>query len=162
TTWCGSTAVTSRSRAARGRGRGSRSRCRPRRRRRRRGRRRPRPAPPRHPRPPRTRGRDRMVTTMTTAATEPIAAPRRRFDNAAECLNSRGGVPRRRILFDPLRGAATEADLLGLVERGERLCELIDGTLVEKPAGIWEGLIAGLLVRYLWDHVGPRGLGAVF
>jgi Uma2 family endonuclease len=47
-----------------------------------------------------------------------------------------------RILFDPWPGTATEADLLRLVERDKRLCELIDGTLVEKPVGYLEALIA--------------------
>jgi energy-coupling factor transporter ATP-binding protein EcfA2 len=38
----------------------------------------------------------------------------------------------------PWPGTATEADLLRLVERDKRLCELIDGTLVEKPVGLIE------------------------
>ena len=53
-----------------------------------------------------------------------------------------GGVPLERIIFWPLPGTATEADLLRFVECDKRLCELIDGTLVEKPVGYWEGIIA--------------------
>ena len=73
---------------------------------------------------------------MTVAtAPPPRFHPPRHFDNAAEWLHSLGDVPPERILFDPRPGTATEADLLLLVERDKRLCELIDGTLVEKPVG---------------------------
>jgi hypothetical protein len=75
-----------------------------------------------------------MIGTLTSHA---IAQPPH-FDNAAEWLQSLGNVPLERILFNPLPGTATEADLLALVERDKRLCELIDGTLVEKPVGYWE------------------------
>lgn len=50
-----------------------------------------------------------------------------------------------RILFDPWPGTATEADLLRLVERDKRLCELIDGTLVEKPVGWADANDAGFV-----------------
>src|SRR3954462_14268163 len=91
----------------------------------------------------------------------PPQAPRR-FDNAAEWLRALGGVPLERIVFDPPPGTATEADLLRFVERDKRLCELIDGTLVEKPVGIWEGLIAARLVAYLTVYADAHRLGAVF
>lgn len=57
-----------------------------------------------------------------------------RFDTAAEWLRALGDVPPQRIIFDPLPGTATEADLLHFVGR-DKLCELVDGTLVEKPVG---------------------------
>src|SRR3954452_287699 len=79
---------------------------------------------------------------MTATLPPPAPAPPRRFDNAAEWLRALGGVPLDRIVFDPWPGTATEADLLRLVERDQRLCELIDGTLVEKPVGAIESLIA--------------------
>ncbi|HWP40765.1 MAG TPA: Uma2 family endonuclease, partial [Tepidisphaeraceae bacterium] len=56
---------------------------------------------------------------------------------------------------------ATESDLLRLVEREKRLCELIDGTLVEKPAGYVESLIAMNLAIELGAYVNQRNLGAV-
>jgi Uma2 family endonuclease len=90
----------------------------------------------------------------------PPAAPRR-FDNAAEWLRALGGVPLERIIFDPWPGTATEADLLRFVERDKRLCELIDGTLVEKPAGYWESLIAQNLGTDLGTYVREKGLGAL-
>jgi len=66
-----------------------------------------------------------------------------------------------RVIFDPWPGTATEADVVALVERDKRLCELIDGTLVEKPMGYWEGIIAQTVGHFLNAHVIPRGLGVV-
>ncbi len=86
--------------------------------------------------------------------------PPRHFENAAEWLRALGDVPLERIIFDPWPGTATEADLLYLVEH-DRPCELIDGTLVEKPVGFWEGIIAVNLVTLLTAHVNPRKLGVV-
>lgn len=98
---------------------------------------------------------------MTTAAIPTRFIPPRRFDNGAEWLAAFGGVPLSRIIFDPWPGTATEADLLLFVERDKRLCELIDGTLVEKPVGYWESMIAINLATALNNFVLPRRLGAV-
>jgi hypothetical protein len=87
--------------------------------------------------------------------------PPRRFDNAAEWLRALGNVPPERIIFDPWPGTATEADLLRLVERDKRLCELIDGTLVEEPVGFWHSLIGMNLMGRLGTYVDARGLGIV-
>src|SRR3954468_15295915 len=99
---------------------------------------------------------------MTATLPPPAPAPPRRFGNAAEWLQAIGGVPLERIIFDPWPGTATEADLLRFVEGDKRLCELIDGTLVEKPVGIWEGLVAARLVAYLTVFADAHRLGAVF
>lgn len=98
--------------------------------------------------------------TATMAPTPPLS-PARRFKNAAEWLASLGGVPLDRILFDPLPGTATEQDLLRYVEGGDKLCELIDGTLVEKPMGWDEALIAANLIKVLGTYVDDHDLGAV-
>ena len=98
----------------------------------------------------------------TAAPPTPVRfTPPRRFDNGAEWLDALGGVPMSRIIFDPWPGTATEADLLEFVERDKRLCELVDGTLVEKPVGYWESFIAGGLITDLNNHIRPRGLGFV-
>ena len=86
----------------------------------------------------------------------------RQFKTAAEWHHALGDVPLERIRFDPTPGTATEADLLRLLEGDKILCELIDGTLVEKPVGFWEGQIAARLIALLFNFVDPRGLGAVF
>jgi hypothetical protein len=46
--------------------------------------------------------------------------------NAAERLAELGNVPLDRIVFDPLPGTATEADLLRPVEHDKRLCDKLD------------------------------------
>lgn len=99
---------------------------------------------------------------MTAIAHPPVFCPPRQFANGAEWLAALGDVPLARIIFDPWPGTATEADLLRLVERDDRLCELVDGTLVEKPMGCWEGLIAINLATILATHVNKHDLGAVF
>ena len=82
--------------------------------------------------------------------------------NGVEWLHALGDVPLNRVVFDPWPGTATEADLLLLVERDGRLCELVDGTLVEKPVGFWEGLIAARVVTLLTVFADTKKLGVVF
>lgn len=103
---------------------------------------------------------------MTTVAAAPLPSvvtfrPPRRFDNAAEWLRSLGDVPLERVIFDPWPGTATEADLLRHVERDKRLCELVDGTLVEKPVGYFESRIAANLTARLLPLAHQNDLGGV-
>lgn len=66
-----------------------------------------------------------------------------------------------RIVFNPPPGTATEADVLRLDDHEDRLCELVDGTLVEKPVGYEESLIASQIIHLLLTFVRPRKLGRV-
>src|SRR5437667_14303 len=50
-----------------------------------------------------------------------------------DLLRDLGDVPAGRVLLWPTPGKATEQDLLHLLEHEGRACELVDGTLVEKP-----------------------------
>lgn len=84
-----------------------------------------------------------------------------RFHDAAEWLHALGDVPPNRIVMDPWPGTATEADLISNVE-GDRLVELLDGTLVEKPVGSYESLIAMYLSVALVNFTRPRKLGVVY
>jgi Uma2 family endonuclease len=84
-----------------------------------------------------------------------------RYSTAAEWLHDLGDVPLERIIFDPWPGSATEADLLRKVEVDKQLCELINGTLVEKPMGLYESTVAAALIHVLMNFVLPRRLGAV-
>jgi Uma2 family endonuclease len=43
----------------------------------------------------------------------------------------------------------------------KRLCELIDGVLVEKPMGVRESILAGYVIESLRGHVRPRNLGMI-
>ena len=101
------------------------------------------------------------MVSSTTHVTPVPEAPRGRYDNAAEWWHELGEVPLERIIMSPWPGSATEADLLRLVEREDRLCELIDGTLVEKPVGLIESLIAIALATALSNFIRPRKLGLV-
>ncbi len=67
-----------------------------------------------------------------------------------------------RVVFNPWPGSATEEDLLERVERKKRLCELIDGTLVEKPMGRYESFLAGWLITYLNLFLEDNPIGVVF
>jgi Uma2 family endonuclease len=87
--------------------------------------------------------------------------PSVRFATAADWLRALGDVPPERIVFDPLPGTATEADLLRLVEREDRLCELIDGTLVEKSVGYWESQIVMKLAFKLGPYIEAHDLGVI-
>lgn len=67
-----------------------------------------------------------------------------------------GDVDLKRIRVTPLPGTAKEADALRVNERKEAICELIDGTLVEKVLSSFESLLATSLIhlihRFLDDH----------
>src|ERR1700722_16946968 len=83
-------------------------------------------------------------------------------ENFAELLEQIGRVPLERIRLKPPPGTATEKDVLRAYSGLERrLCELVDGVLVEKAMGTEEALLASILVQLLWNHVRPRRLGLV-
>src|SRR5258708_1767086 len=101
------------------------------------------------------------MSPMSVATIPTQFRPPRDFENGAEWLRALGGVPMERIIMDPWPGTATEADLLRFVERDKRLCELIDGTLVEKPVGWAEAIIAVNLIIELGSHVKATNCGVV-
>ena len=72
-----------------------------------------------------------------------------------------GRMPDRRIRRDLPPGTATERDVLAIHARERRLCELVDGILVEKPMGFEESLLAAELIRFLGNFVARRKLGFV-
>jgi Uma2 family endonuclease len=84
------------------------------------------------------------------------------FETFAEVLERIGDVPPNRIRLWPPPGTATEKDVIAAMEAPrKRLCELVDGVLVEKAEGIREALLAGVLVKLLWEFVEPDDLGIV-
>jgi Uma2 family endonuclease len=83
-------------------------------------------------------------------------------ETLADLIYQLGDIPPERIRLRPLPGTATEEDVLRLEGAPDkRLCELIDGVLVEKAMGFQESLIAAFLVEYLRAFVKPRKLGVV-
>ena len=59
----------------------------------------------------------------------------------------------------PLPGTATESDVTRLDAHENRLCELVDGILVEKPLGLRESVVAIAIARIF--VISPRRLGIV-
>ena len=59
----------------------------------------------------------------------------------------------------PSPGTATVQDVLNLDNRRDRLCELIDGILVEKTMGWFESFVAMRIVQFLNNHLERQPLG---
>jgi Uma2 family endonuclease len=72
-----------------------------------------------------------------------------------------GGIPLSRILARPAPGLATEADLIAVNDKKERICELVDGMLVEKAVGFRQSVLAARLSAALLGFVRDRRLGIV-
>ena len=81
---------------------------------------------------------------------------------ASEVIAHFGDIPIARIRTTPPPGKATEADVIALYERHKLLCELIDGTLVEKTMGWQESYLAVWIGTLLNNFVRPNKLGKVF
>jgi Uma2 family endonuclease len=81
---------------------------------------------------------------------------------ASEVLARFGDIPIVRIRTTPPPGEATEADVIELHDHHDRLCELIDGTLVEKTMGWQESQLAVWIATILSNFVEPTKLGMVF
>ncbi len=78
-----------------------------------------------------------------------------------ELLKRLGNIPAGRVRLHPTPGTATEKDVIRVLDHEDRLCELVEGTLVEKPMGLEESVIAIRLGTALNVHVRPRKLGLV-
>jgi len=95
------------------------------------------------------------ASPMTTFATDPA------IETLDDLLHRLGRVPLHRIRLHPPPGTATEADVLVYPHGEKRLCELVDGVLVEKPMGYYESLLAGVLIQLLRNFLDERDLGIV-
>ena len=101
---------------------------------------------------------------MTLLANGPTTAPATSTTGTAtiaDLLDNLGGVPPNRVLVRPPPGTATEQDVIDIRAREKRLCELVDGTLVEKAVGYRESLLALFLARVLDAFVRAKNLGLV-
>ena len=72
-----------------------------------------------------------------------------------------GAIALSRIRTNPPPGTAREEDVVEIHDREDRLCELVDGVLVEKTVGTYEAYLAALLVRVIGDFVEQENLGIV-
>ena len=69
-------------------------------------------------------------------------------------------LPASRVRLVPPPGRATAADLAA-AHRGGGLCELVDGTLVDKAIGYEASVVALAIASILRNFVVPRSLGIV-
>lgn len=83
------------------------------------------------------------------------------FITAAEMQEQLGGIPLERIRMVPSPGSATEQDLLRVLDSEDRICELIDGILVEKTMGYFESSVAAALIVFLGKFLEQHDLGIV-
>jgi Uma2 family endonuclease len=79
----------------------------------------------------------------------------------ADWLLRLGDIPPHRIRMKPLPGQATEKDLLRIQAREDRICELVDGVLVEKPLGFLAARLAAILLNYLEVFCTQHDLGVI-
>src|SRR6266851_3638078 len=64
------------------------------------------------------------------------------METMEDLVRGLGGVPLERILLKPAPGTATEKDLIAALQGPrKRICELVDGVLVEKPLGTLEAIL---------------------
>jgi Uma2 family endonuclease len=93
----------------------------------------------------------------TTVSLLPAALP---FDwTLADVRRHVGGVPLRRIRLFPSPGTATEEDAFELHRTQGRLCELVDGILVEKAMGMFESVLTLFLAQQLNNFLDKSDLG---
>jgi len=92
---------------------------------------------------------------MTAVMTAPLAS----VATLADLLDSLGGISPTRVRVRPF--PASEADVIAIEAGENRLFELVDGALVEKPMGLRESILAVSIGRMLGNFVSPRKLGIV-
>jgi Uma2 family endonuclease len=80
---------------------------------------------------------------------------------AVDLVEHFGAIPLFRVRQVPVPGTATEQDVIELDAHEDRLCELVDGTLVEKTVGAYESYLAVLLGGLLNSFVRQHKLGIV-
>jgi Uma2 family endonuclease len=87
--------------------------------------------------------------------------PESQTQTLADLVERLGGVPLNRIRFRPRLGNATVQDVIDIREKEGKLCELVDGVLLEKVMGYNESTLALVLGAMLHAFILPRNLGIV-
>ncbi len=100
---------------------------------------------------------------MSTATEPQPLRTTSRFQNFAEVMEAVGNVPGYRLRVSPAAGLATEDDLLAIHAKEGKICELIDGILVEKDMASFESAVAIVLAFYikLFQRETKQKLGVV-
>jgi Uma2 family endonuclease len=81
--------------------------------------------------------------------------------NLADLLAHLGGIAAERVRLWPTPGTATEQDVLRIQQEEDRLCELVEGVLVEKVMGYHESRLAGWIIYLLHCYLETHDLGDV-
>jgi Uma2 family endonuclease len=85
------------------------------------------------------------MATATAGKTQVL-----KCETLADLMDRLGNIPPERIRMKPAPGTATVRDVIKALEAPRRrICELIDGVLVEKPMGSKESTYGGFLREYL-------------
>jgi len=85
-----------------------------------------------------------------------------RFENLDQILQAFDRIPARRIRMNPVPGTATEADWSRLRGKSDRLFELVDGTVVEKPMGALESYLTIELALWIRTFLQQHDLGVLY
>lgn len=97
---------------------------------------------------------------MSQAAhARPPVPGKKQVRTIADLLDQLGDIPASRVLIDPPPGTATEKDVIAVEARDGRLCELVDGVLVEKTMGYEESALALELAIFLGVYLRQHDLG---
>jgi Uma2 family endonuclease len=102
---------------------------------------------------------------MATATPTPTVKLQANFPgnwSLADLQRHLGDIPPERIRMFPPPGFATEEDVIEIEAREDRLYELEDGILVEKPMGWYESMLAVLVINKICNFLAEHDLGKVF
>ena len=83
------------------------------------------------------------------------------YRTVADLLEHLGGVSASRVRFQPWPGTAMVRDVIAVHDTENRLCELVDGVLVEKVMGFDESIYAVLLSTSIVEYLKTHDLGKV-
>ena len=100
-----------------------------------------------------------MSSTLDTPAVS--ATPFPADWTFADLQEHLGGIPANRIHLYPTPGTATEADALWLDDHKDCICELVDGTLVEKDMSYYESILAMFLGQIMNNYLEKNNWGIV-
>jgi Uma2 family endonuclease len=86
-----------------------------------------------------------------------------KLETLADLLEHLGGLPAHRVRLQPSPGTATEQDVIaaeGALDK--RLCELVDGTLVEKAVEHYESRLALVIGHFMESYLEQHDIGICY
>jgi Uma2 family endonuclease len=105
-----------------------------------------------------------MTATLTSPSPNVNLDPAiANLQTVADLLRQLGDIPPHRVRMKPYPGTATEQDVIAAEAAPEkRLCELVDGTLVEKDVGQYESRLATVLSHFIETYLDTHPLGVCY